>query len=86
VSGLRVLIDSISGLRVKDMWFDTSALEFYGSELARSRVPLFDRTTGAATDPVRHFGKAQVDAWQRRASEYNRRGEAGTAAFLIQKN
>ena len=83
VSGFTALVSSIPGLRVQDLWFDTNALEFYGSELARLRVPTRDRAAGADTDPLRHFDKAQLKRWSRKAREYNRHGEAGTAPFLV---
>lgn len=86
VPGLTDLIESVPGLHVKETWFDTSVVEFYGSELARARIRMFDRDAGVATDPVAHFGAAQVAAWQRQAREYNKRGEAGTASFLVQKS
>lgn len=86
VSGLTDLIHSVPRLRVKDTWFDTTVLEFYGSELARMRMPMFDRATGAPTDPTQQFGAAQVAVWERQVRDYNRRGEAGTASFLVQKD
>ena len=85
VSGLAAIVHSAPDLRVREHWFDTVALEFYASELARRRIPLFDRATGVATDPAGHFDKAQRVAWERRARDYNRRGEAGTALFLIER-
>lgn len=85
VSGLTALINSVAGLRVKDTWFDTTVLEFYGSELARMGMPMFDRATGAPADPTQQFGAAQVAAWERQARDYNKRGEAGTASILVEK-
>ena len=85
VSGLAALIGSVPGLRVKDTWFDTNAMEFCNSGLAKLRVPASDRATGVATDPAQYFDKAQLERWSRQARDYNKRGEAGTASFLIQK-
>jgi hypothetical protein len=85
VSGLSALVNSVPGLRVTDIWFDTQAMEFYDSELARRRAPIFDRATGVQTDPAQHFDKAQLERWSRQAREYNRHGEAGTASFLVEK-
>jgi SAM-dependent methyltransferase len=85
VSGLAALIGSVPGLRVKETWFDTSAMEFYGSALARLRVPTSDRATGVATDPAQYFDRSQLERWSRQAREYNKRGEAGTASFLIER-
>jgi SAM-dependent methyltransferase len=85
VSGLIDLIASVPGFRLKDTVFDTSALEFYGSRLARMRVPLRDRATAANTDPHRFFDRTQLGAWSKRAREYNKLGKAGRASFLIQR-
>ena len=85
VSGFAALVGSVPGLRVKDSWFDTNAMEFYNSALARMRVPSFDRATGVVTDPAQYFDKAQLERWSRQAREYNKRGEAGTASFLVQR-
>ena len=86
VSGLTALVDSIPGLSLRDVWFDTGTLEFYGSHLARKRVPLRDPGGRGDTNAHAYFDKAQFAAWQRDAREYNKRGDAGTASFLIQKN
>jgi SAM-dependent methyltransferase len=85
VSGLTALVGSVPGLRVKDTWFDTNGLEFYATELARRHEPLFDRATGVPTEPTRYFDRDQLAGWERRARDWNKRGEAGTASFLVQK-
>jgi SAM-dependent methyltransferase len=85
VSGLTALVGSVAGLRMKATWFDTVSLEFLGNELARMRLPLFDPGTGQPTEPAQYFDKAQIATWERQAREYNKRGEAGTASFLAQR-
>jgi SAM-dependent methyltransferase len=84
VAGLTAIAESVPGLRVRDIWFDATGVEFIGSALARARVPLHELTTGSLA-PEQHFDAAQLAAWERQAKDYNRRGEAGTAAFLIEK-
>lgn len=86
VPGLTALVNSVPGLRVNDTWFDTLDLEFYGSQLARMRVPMFDRATGVTTDPAQYFDKAQLARWSRQARDHNRHGDAGTASLLIQRD
>jgi hypothetical protein len=85
VAALTALISSVPGLRVKDIWFDATAREFFDSELARRRVPIFDRATGQVTDAARHFDRALLQRWSRQAADYNKRGEAGTASFLVER-
>jgi hypothetical protein len=85
VGGFSALIASIPGLRLVDTRFDTTAFEFYGSDLARMRVPLRDAGGQTDTSPARYVNKTQLKTWSNQAREYNQRGEAGRASFLIQR-
>jgi len=69
-----------SGLRVTRVQYDSTRFQFVGSELYRKGVPL--RTGLAELD--RHFTKAQLEAFERRAEELNRDGLGDQAVFFLE--
>ena len=64
------------GLRVVDTYFDSTGLQFWGSELYRRGLPL-------ATDPATVFSSAELAAWEARAAALNDAGDGDQGAFFL---
>jgi SAM-dependent methyltransferase len=72
--GLRRLAET-AGLRVEKMAYDSTALQFWGSEQYRRGVPL---AAGR-----RDFSRREMHEFAKRAEELNRRGEGDQAWFHL---
>jgi 2-polyprenyl-3-methyl-5-hydroxy-6-metoxy-1,4-benzoquinol methylase len=68
----------LAGFRVSQITFDSTAFQFYGSELYRRDVPLRSRT------PARvRFSKATIRGFNTRASDLNRQQLGDQASFYL---
>ena len=68
-SSLELLVRQ-AGLKLDLHWCDSTEFQFWGSELYRMDVPLYDRQ-GQPTDPARHFSTEQMRAFAREAQRLN---------------
>lgn len=72
-----------AGFRVERVVYDSTALQFWGSELYRRGMSMLDVAKLDPRGPEVLFGKRRVRAWERRARELNRAGEGDQAAFYL---
>jgi len=73
---------STAGFRVHGMRCDSTAFQFWGSELYKRDIPLHDES-GRLRAPDSQFSSEQIAAWERRASELNRVGDGDQAIFHL---
>lgn len=65
------------GFEVTDIYFDSKAFQFWGSELAVRKLPFAtDGSTGV-------FSESQMLAWSREAEELNRRNAGDQAGIIL---
>lgn len=74
------LLAACHGLRVVDEWRDSSAFQFWGSELYLRDIPL--QSERALPKVV--FGRAQLSNWQRIAAELNVQNRGDQGAFVLE--
>jgi SAM-dependent methyltransferase len=72
-----------AGFRIERVVYDSTALQFWGSELYRRGMSLMDPATRRPRDPAAVFGRRQVREWERRAAELNQAGDGDQAAFYL---
>lgn len=72
-------------LRIARTFRDSYALQFWGSEQYRRDIPLNDPRSWAV-DPQRAvFTQAEIDEFERRSAELNRRGDGDSAGFVLRR-
>jgi SAM-dependent methyltransferase len=74
-----------SGFEVVRRTYDSTAFQFWGSELYRLDIPLSDpRSVGRAHGGASAiFGRTQVEAWKREAEALNRAERGDQATFFL---
>lgn len=73
-----------AGFRLVDMYDDSHAFQFWGSELAKRGVPHMD-SDGAAVCLSKHFTSEELRAFQARARELNRAGRGDSIAVIAER-
>jgi SAM-dependent methyltransferase len=73
-----------AGLRIEAIRFDSTAFQFWGSELYRRGIALSSRAAGGRS-PRHHFGKRELRAFRRRAEQLNREGRGDSACFYLRR-
>jgi hypothetical protein len=76
-----VLADN-AGLRVTRTFFDSYALQFWGSEQYRRDIPLHDGRSWGNPD-ASPFTTEQVAEWEQQSRELNDRGQGDSAGFVL---
>jgi SAM-dependent methyltransferase len=72
-----------AGLVVSRVFYDSYALQFWGSEQYKRDIPLRDpRSYGESTE-TDLWSAAQLGACRRRAASLNRRGDGDSAGFVL---
>jgi len=71
-----------AGLEVRKWWCDSTAFQFWGSELYQKGVPLFD-AEGGATRPDQHFTKMQMREFARAAENANKLDRGDQVAVVL---
>jgi SAM-dependent methyltransferase len=71
-----------AGLRIEAVHFDSSAFQFWGSELYRRGIPLASRSAGGRS-PRHHFSRRELREFRRRAEQLNREGRGDSACFYL---
>jgi SAM-dependent methyltransferase len=79
--GMRAVI-ARAGARLLDVFHDSYALQFWGSEQYRADIPLHDERS-VARDSQRFASRDQVRGWEREARRLNRQHRGDSAGFLI---
>ena len=59
--------------------------EFWGSEMYRRGLPLYDETTRATRTPASVFSPDEMDAFRHRSDAANRAGRGGRAVFTLRR-
>jgi SAM-dependent methyltransferase len=59
-----------AGLKIEKWRCDSTGFQFWGSELYRKRLSLYD-AGGTVIDPINHFGKAEMKQFEERAKQAN---------------
>lgn len=70
-------------LRIERIEFDSSAFQFWGSELTRRKIPLVDAATRRNVDITKHFTMAELTKWEAQARELNLQGLGDQVGFWI---
>lgn len=84
VGSLKIVADQ-AGLVVADMFFDSDAFQFWGSEQYARDIPLRDPRSYDESPWRSSFSRAQIAAWERQARDLNGRGEGDSAAFYLRE-
>jgi SAM-dependent methyltransferase len=74
-----------AGLEVYDTFFDSSALQFWGSEQCRRGVPLASGQSYHINKRASGFSRAEIAAYKRRARDLNASGRGDQAAFYLRR-
>jgi SAM-dependent methyltransferase len=74
-----------SGLEVFHTVFDSTAFQFWGSELYLKDIPLFDGRSPAVSRKSGLFSRKEMARFSRRAGKVNAGGEGDQAVFYIRK-
>jgi SAM-dependent methyltransferase len=73
-----------NGFVVEEVIYDSNGMQFWGSELYRLGLPLFDKK-GMPTDPYKYFSRLKMLQFNRMANKLNRRHKGDQAIFLMRK-
>ena len=74
-----------SGLAIYQVDYDSTAFEFYGSELYSRNIPLTDPDSPWINPKSSLFSREQMDAFKSLAKEANLAKQGGRAAFFLRK-
>ncbi|OAI01095.1 hypothetical protein A1332_03390 [Methylomonas methanica] len=74
-----------AGLEIFDTQYDTTAFEFYGSEMYTRDIPLTEKCSPFFNENSSLFTEEQMNKFKARANEVNESKQAGRAAFFIRK-
>lgn len=80
------LVAKRAGLAVYRTVFDTNAFAYWGSELYRRGLTLYDSQAGALRQAETHFSTRQLSDFTRRAAAANDSGRAGRATFYLRND
>ncbi len=72
-----------TGFTVERVVHDSTAFQFWGSELCRREIPQQTRSDGGRRSPRHHFSKSQLRAFRRRAVRLNREGRGDQVCFYL---
>ena len=79
------LLASKAGLEVFDIQYDTTAFEFYGSEMYARGIPLTDENSPWINTNSSLFTNEEMDGFTALADKVNQAGQSGRAAFFLRK-
>jgi SAM-dependent methyltransferase len=74
------------GLEVRDVVFDSTAMQFWRSEQYRADIPLFDPRSYQVNPRGSMFSPAQLAAWKQQARDLNALNDGDTAAFFLRRS
>lgn len=78
------LLARCAGLTVKKRWCDSTAFQYWGSELYEKGLALYDRN-GRAVAPGEHFTKAQIRRFAQKARTANARGRGDQVVLILSR-
>lgn len=83
-ASMRLLAER-AGFEVDRVEFDSTGFQFWGSEQYRRGIALFDARSYAVAPEQAVFSPAEIRAFEVRAEELNRSGEADSACFYLRR-
>ena len=84
VKSMRLLADK-HGFETKDIIYDSTAFQFWGSEQYKQDISLHDERSYAVDKNNSVFTAAEINNWKKMAAELNSRGEGDQASFFLQR-
>lgn len=82
-NSIRQLVER-AGFRVVELYDDSHAYQFWGSELARRGIPIMD-AAGNLARPSAHFSAEQFRDFGKQARELNRAGRGDSIAVIAER-
>jgi SAM-dependent methyltransferase len=79
------LLAARAGFTLKNSWYDSGAIQFWGSEQYRQGIALYDARSHAVSPRTSVFTARQISDYERRAAELNRRGDGDQACFYLER-
>lgn len=83
VKGLEILARQ-AGLRVKEVVYNSTEFQFWGSEQYRKGIALTDKRSYRRSPRGSTFTLAQIASFRQRADELNAAGDGDTASFYLE--
>ncbi len=84
IDSMKILAER-AGLQVRDIIYDSTSFQFWGSEQYVRDIPLRDRRSYGMSRRDSILSEEDIAAFERRAQELNREGEGDQAAFYLTK-
>ena len=84
VESMRLLAEE-AGFEIKDIVFESSEFQFWGSEQYLRDVPLMDGKSYYVNKKESAFSEEDIKAFKIRASELNKQGDGDQAGFFLYK-
>lgn len=78
------LLAKKSGLAIKDVIFDSTELQFWGSEQYKKDIPLMAKNSYSVNPKGSIFTKMQIEEFKKMAEELNMREQGDQAAFILE--
>jgi SAM-dependent methyltransferase len=79
------LLSERTGFRLADVVYDSTELQFWGSEQYLKDIPLRDKRSYDVNPSKSFFTKAQIDSYRREASKLNAAKQGDSACFYLLK-
>lgn len=73
------------GMEVVDAEYVGTSFEYWGSEMYRRGITLYDEATGTTRKATSVFGEEEMAGFERKAAEANRAGRGGRILFTLQR-
>ena len=77
------IIARSAGLAVSRVFFDSYALQFWGSEQYKRDIPLRDPRSYAENPETDLFSVSEIKDFERRAKDLNKRRNGDSAGFVL---
>ena len=79
------LLAQRAGLRVERVFYDSHALQFWGSEQYRRDIPLHDKRSWSQSPAAAHFSHRDVVGWHAASQRLNAAGDGDSAGFVLRR-
>ena len=80
------MLAAACGLWVDRLWDDSDGLAYWGSELYRRGLSLYDTANKRANEPSDHFTSDEMELFRAQAEKDNQLGEGGRTAFVLRRD
>ncbi len=85
IESMKVLAEN-TGYIVESVSYDSTAFQFWGSELYEQNINLVSENGTALSNRNKYFSKKEIKAFESSARRLNKSGEGDQAAFIIRKS